>query len=83
MSSFTTVGWLPVTLQWDLFGAGYPETDMAITLWRQTLKSLGRPLPKWMVVTNGDNEYHPNFLSLIDHADEHGADIVGCDFHSR
>lgn len=36
---------------------------------------------RWLVVSNGDNDYDPSFLSVL--AEQHGAEVVAFDYYSR
>jgi hypothetical protein len=36
---------------------------------------------QWLVVTNGDNDYDPSFLSVL--VQQQGAEVVAFDFYSR
>jgi hypothetical protein len=36
---------------------------------------------QWLVVTNGDNDYDPSFLSVL--VEQQGAEVVAFDFYSR
>jgi hypothetical protein len=36
---------------------------------------------RWVVVTNGDNDYDPKFLSVL--VQQHDAEVVAFDYYSR
>jgi hypothetical protein len=61
----------PIRNPWDPEHAAYEATDWAIEQCSADAK--------WLLVTNGDNWYHPAFLDFLDPE----YDIVGTDFFSR
>jgi len=62
-----------MTVRYDTIDTGYNITDKAIRFCP--------PDSRWLVVTNGDNGYHPDFLGNLTLSTN--ADIVSVDFHSR
>lgn len=68
---------LPAQGSFNLWDAGYPETDAAV----QSI--LGKDF-SYVVVTNGDNWYYPDFLgAALEYEHARTVDVVLVDFYAR